>query len=91
MKSDRITNHNLNSLCSNSNALLLVSLENLKSNYKFLKNQSRESVLGVSVKADAYGLGYKYISKTLIEVGCKTFFVATANEGLEVIKIKIDL
>ena len=88
MKSDRITNHNFNSLCNNSNALLLVSLENLRSNYKFLKNQSRESELGVSVKANAYGLGYKYICKTLIEVGCKTFFVATANEGLEVIKIK---
>ena len=31
------------------------------------------------------------ICKTLITQGCKTFFVATAEEGLEIIKIKKNL
>ena len=40
------------------------------------------------MKANAYGLGQKMICKTLLQLGCKTFFVATYQEGLEAVKIK---
>ena len=33
------------------------------------------------VKADAYGLGMVPIAATLSRIGCKTFFVATLDEG----------
>ena len=88
MKSYKPTRSKINILNKNTNALLLVSLENIKNNYNFLKNKTRNSELGISIKANAYGLGYKKICNTLIDLGCKTFFVATSQEGLEIIKIK---
>jgi alanine racemase len=34
------------------------------------------------VKADAYGLGAKPVTRALIEAGCRHFFVATLGEGI---------
>ena len=33
------------------------------------------------MKADAYGLGLAPVARTLVQAGCRTFFVATAGEG----------
>ena len=35
------------------------------------------------VKADAYGLGVKKVAPALFNAGCRTFFVATLEEGIE--------
>ena len=87
MKSAKIININFKKLNTSHNALLLVSLENIKKNYEFLKTKVKDSDLGISIKADAYGLGLKKVCSSLLKVGCKTFFVATPNEALETIKI----
>ena len=69
----------------------LLILDSIKSNYNLLKKKANKSEVAVAVKANAYGLGLQKICKTLISQGCKTFFVANAEEGLEIIKIKKNL
>ena len=89
MTSKKIKKSNTDKLYeNNSNSVLLIDLENIKKNYTYLKKKVKSSELGVSVKANAYGLGQKMICKTLLQLGCKTFFVATYQEGLEAVKIK---
>ena len=81
-------NNNIN---QNTSSVLFINLESIKANYNLLKRKTNKSEVAVAVKANAYGLGVKRICKTLITQGCNTFFVATAEEGLEVIKIKKNL
>ncbi|MBF97245.1 MAG: Alanine racemase, biosynthetic [Alphaproteobacteria bacterium MarineAlpha9_Bin4] len=91
MISKKLKKFNINSLNNSNSAVLTVSLESIKSNYNFLKKKIKKSEIGASVKADAYGLGHIRVCKTLIELGCKNFFVANYREGLEIIKIKKNL
>ncbi|SVC56044.1 uncharacterized protein METZ01_LOCUS308898, partial [marine metagenome] len=42
----------------------------------------RGTELGAVVKADAYGLGASKIAPALARAGCKTYFVATLDEGI---------
>ena len=81
-------NNNIN---QNTSSVLFINLESIKANYNLLKRKTNKSEVAVAVKANAYGSGVKRICKTLITQGCNTFFVATAEEGLEVIKIKKNL
>lgn len=61
--------------------ILNVALKSLTANYQTLKKISNAEVAGV-VKANAYGLGFATIAETLRKSGCRTFFVATALEGV---------
>lgn len=65
-------------------AKLTINLSAIQANYRTLQNKvgSACEVAGV-VKANAYGLGVAPVSIALQEVGCKTFFVATLPEALE--------
>ena len=65
-------------------AELTIDLAAIRANYKILQNKVGESceVAGV-VKADAYGLGVGSVAQTLQKAGCKTFFVATLPEAIE--------
>ena len=80
-----------NNICQNTSSVLFINLESIKANYNLLKKKTNKSEVAVAVKANAYGLGLERICKTLITQGCKTFFVATAEEGLEIVKIKKNL
>ena len=64
----------------NTSSVLFINLESIKSNYNLLKKKTNKSEVAVAVKANAYGLGLQKICKTLISQGCKTFFVASADE-----------
>lgn len=50
-------------------------------NYRRLIAQVRPAEVSAVVKADAYGLGAKPVAQALAAAGCKTFFVAHAEEG----------
>ena len=65
-------------------AQLTINLSAIQANYKTLKNKVGNAceVAGV-VKANAYGLGVAPVSEALQKVGCKTFFVATLPEAIE--------
>ena len=91
MKSNSLQKNNYYTINKNASSILLINLQEIIKNYNFLKTKANKSEIGVSIKANAYGLGFKKVCTTLINQGCKTFFVASATEGLETIKIKKNL
>lgn len=62
---------------------LEIDLAALAENYRLLDSLTAPACeTGAAVKADAYGLGVDQAAKTLYETGCRTFFVATPEEGV---------
>ncbi len=66
----------------NESGILNINTKNLIYNYNFFKKLKKNLIVAPTIKADAYGLGYKKIFKILVKKGCKHFFVATLDEGL---------
>jgi alanine racemase len=62
-------------------AVLTVDLAALRANWAHLNQASGRAECAGVVKADAYGLGLAPIARALTNEGCKTFFVATVDEG----------
>ena len=62
-----------------------ISLNEIKSNWTALNFASNGKAAAV-VKADAYGFGMTRITKTLINAGCKYFYVANLDEAIELRK-----
>ena len=62
-------------------AVLSVDLAALRANWASLNQVSGRAECAGVIKADAYGLGLAPIAKALTSEGCKTFFVATVDEG----------
>ena len=67
-------------------SILEISLKNISKNYKILSDLSKPSETGAVVKADAYGCGIEQVGKLLCNIGCKFFFVAKLEEGIELRK-----
>ncbi len=61
---------------------LTINLDALGANYRLLKARGAPAECAVAVKADAYGLGMARVAPALWNAGCRTFFVATLDEGL---------
>ncbi|HLD95796.1 MAG TPA: alanine racemase [Alphaproteobacteria bacterium] len=70
------------SFATTSPCALVVDIKALKTNYVQLQTLSSKAGVASVVKADAYGLGANYVSSALYEKGCRTFFVATIEEGI---------
>ncbi len=62
-------------------SVLVVDLDAIAANYRHLRSLAPAAEVGVSIKADAYGLGATAVAPALAAAGCQTFFVATAAEG----------
>lgn len=62
-------------------AILTVDLGALAANYALLREKAAGAEVSAVVKADAYGLGLGPVAERLWMEGCRTFFVADANEG----------
>lgn len=60
---------------------LLIDLDALARNYRYLCEQAAPSECAAVVKADAYGLGVEPVARRLVREGCKRFFVATLAEA----------
>ena len=60
----------------------MVDLGAVRANFRTLRQRAGPDceVAGV-VKADAYGMGARRVVSALAEAGCRTFFVATPDEG----------
>ena len=67
-------------------AVLAVDLAALRANWARLNSASGRAECAGVIKADAYGLGLAPIAKALTSEGCKTFFVATVEEGRAALK-----
>jgi alanine racemase len=63
---------------------LTIDLDALVANWLLLAEKSKPARTAAVVKADAYGLGIIHVVPVLWKAGCRTFFVALAEEGLRV-------
>ncbi len=61
---------------------ITVDLGAITRNWKALDTISGKALTGAVVKADAYGLGIRAVSRTLYKAGARFFFVATPDEGV---------
>lgn len=65
-------------------AWLSVDLAAITDNWRRLSAQLRPGCRAAAVvKADAYGLGAAAVAPALLAAGCRRFFVATIDEGIE--------
>ena len=62
---------------------LTIDLDAIGANYRLLKARGAPAECAAAVKADAYGLGVARVAPALWNAGCRTFFIATLDEGLE--------
>ena len=68
-------------------AILTIDLAAIAENYRLLQEQARAAVCAAVVKADAYGLGAVEVAPVLARAGCRQFFVAHLDEGIELRRI----
>ena len=62
-------------------AVLHIDLTALRANWTRLNRECGTAETAGVLKADAYGLGLEPIARALTAEGCRTFFVATLEEG----------
>lgn len=66
-----------------ASGILEIDLGAIQRNWKMLQAKVGKAVqCAAVVKADGYGLGAAQVGKALAAAGCRTFFVATLEEGL---------
>ena len=65
-------------------AILSIDLDALADNYGILAGQAARGIgCAAVVKADAYGLGVERVAPVLFAAGCRQFFVAQLEEGIQ--------
>lgn len=67
----------------NERPVLTIDLDAVVHNYTQMVRLAAGAEVGAVVKANAYGCGIGPVSTALWASGCRTFFVATAAEGVE--------
>lgn len=68
--------------------MLHIDLEAVAANWRALDAlSSADCETAATVKANAYGLGITQVAPRLFAEGCRAFFVATADEGLELRRV----
>ncbi|MBO0905799.1 alanine racemase [Jiella sonneratiae] len=60
-----------------------IDLAALKANWRLVASLNAAGRTGAAVKADGYGLGAVRVAEALHEAGCRDFFVAWLEEGVE--------
>jgi alanine racemase len=70
-----------------SKCTLTIDLDIIKKNYQNLQKICSESEVGAAVKANCYGLGVLHITPVFAKYGCRHFFVANQDEGVNLRKI----
>ncbi|MFM9844872.1 MAG: alanine racemase [Dongiaceae bacterium] len=70
---------------------LTIDLQAIADNYRLLAAKVSPAECGAAVKADAYGLGMDRVAPALAKAGCRTFFVATLDEGIALRALLPDL
>ena len=73
----------LSKFCDTANSFLEINIDLIADNYRLLKRELRGAECAATLKADAYGIGLAQVAKALVKTGCRTFFVATIDEGIE--------
>ena len=69
-------------------SILTINLQSIAENWRRLdRKSSLTAETGAVLKADSYGLGTNTVAPYLAQAGVKTFFVALAEEGMELRKL----
>ena len=68
-------------------AILTIDLAAIAENYRHLQEQAQTVTCAAVVKADAYGLGAEAVAPVLAQAGCRQFFVAHLDEGIDLRRI----
>ncbi len=63
-------------------SLLRIDLDAVAANYQLLSRRLATADCGAAVKADAYGIGARRVTRRLVRAGCRVFFVATLDEAV---------
>ncbi|MEA2936159.1 MAG: alanine racemase, partial [Variibacter sp.] len=64
--------------------ILTIDLAAIAANWQLLARRVAPAECAAVVKADAYGCGLEPVTKTLVDAGCRTFFVALVQEARRV-------
>jgi alanine racemase len=64
--------------------ILTINLSAIEANWKELGRRAMPSECAAVIKADGYGCGLEPVARTLVDAGCKTFFVADLGEARRV-------
>jgi len=64
-------------------ARLTIDTSAIADNWRMLAERCGRAETSAVLKADAYGLGAPPVARALARAGCRTFFVATISEGVE--------
>ena len=86
--------HDKRQIADPSKAVLTINLSAIAENFCDLSSRLAPNCqAGAVVKADAYGLGFEEVSRTLARAGCGHFFVADLEEGVALRRIlkKVDI
>lgn len=63
----------------------IIDLDNIAYNYHKVEDElAKGSIVAVVVKGNSYGFGAIPISRRLYKEGCRNYFVATIDEGIEI-------
>lgn len=63
-------------------AVLRIDLDALADNYRIIQREVAPAAVAGVVKANAYGLGAEHVAATLMDAGCRHFFVAMLGEAV---------
>ncbi|PJG46462.1 alanine racemase [Sphingobium sp. LB126] len=63
-------------------AVLRIDLEALAENYRIIQRQVAPATVAGVIKANGYGLGAEHVAATLMDAGCRHFFVALLGEAV---------
>ncbi len=66
---------------------ITIDLIAIQQNYRTLSEILKNAECAAVVKADAYGLGAQKVAPALAAAGCRKFFVALPEEGIEIRKL----
>lgn len=64
--------------------VLQINLSAIRSNWRSMHDRFQGRHCGAVIKANAYGLGVAPVAQALFSEGCRHFFVATFDEGVQV-------
>ncbi len=73
-----------------SSGILTIDLDALADNWRLLNDRVGEAGCGAAIKAEAYGLGASRAAVELHKAGCREFFVALIDEGIQLRRVLDD-
>jgi alanine racemase len=64
--------------------MLTINLDAIASNWRTLSKVTASSEVAAVIKANAYSVGAKAVAELLFQTGCRSFFVTTLDEALDI-------